>query len=57
MPGANANFEDAHRDYGVRQVVRFLVGDRDCQNSIHNALHNARENCRTARDILPREAW
>jgi uncharacterized alpha-E superfamily protein len=50
-------FESDHKDYGERQVVRFLIGDRDCPSSIRNALHNARENCRTVRDILPREAW
>lgn len=57
VTGANAGFEEAYKDYGERQVVRFLIGDRDCPSSIRNALHNARENCRTVRDILPREAW
>ncbi len=57
VTGASAMFEQRHNDYSERQVVRFLIGDRDCPSSISNALQNARENCRTLRDILPREAW
>lgn len=55
--GANAAFEQRHRDYGERQVVRFLLGDRSSPSSVRTCLTNARENCRTVRDILPREAW
>jgi uncharacterized alpha-E superfamily protein len=57
VTGNSAMFEERRKDYGERQVVRFLIGDRDCPSSIRNALQNARENCRTVRDILPREAW
>lgn len=57
VTGANTMFEERYGDYGERQVVRFLIGDRNCPSSIRNALQNARENCRTVRDILPREAW
>lgn len=57
VTGSSVMFEERHNDYSERQVVRFLIGDRDCPSSIRNALQNARENCRTVRDILPREAW
>lgn len=54
---ANEAFERRHRNYGERQVVRFLLGDRDAPGSVRACLNNARENCRTVRDILPREIW
>ena len=52
-----AAFEQRDRDYGERQVVRFLLGDHSSPSSVRTCLTNARENCRTVRDILPREAW
>jgi uncharacterized alpha-E superfamily protein len=57
ITGANALFEEHYREYGERQVVRFLLGDERHSGSILTALVAARENCRTIRDIVPREAW
>lgn len=57
ITGANDLFEEIHKDYGERQVVRFLLGDERHPASIVNALSAARENCRTIRDIVPREFW
>jgi uncharacterized alpha-E superfamily protein len=57
ITGANALFEEHYKDYGERQVVRFLLGDERNGGSILSALAAARENCRTIRDIVPREAW
>ena len=57
ITGANALFEEHYRDYGERQVVRFLLGDERHAGSTMSALAAARENCRTIRDIVPREAW
>jgi uncharacterized alpha-E superfamily protein len=57
ITGANALFDDHYRDYGERQVVRFLLGDERHSGSILYALGSARENCRTIRDIVPREGW
>ncbi|TVQ85487.1 MAG: alpha-E domain-containing protein [Chromatiaceae bacterium] len=57
ITGANALFEEHYKDYGERQVVRFLLSDERHPGSIHSALMAARENCRTIRDIVPREAW
>ncbi|WPL19839.1 hypothetical protein Thiowin_04986 [Thiorhodovibrio winogradskyi] len=57
ISGANELFEEHYKDYGERQVVRFLLGDRRHCGSIISALTAARENCRTIRDIVPREAW
>ncbi|EXJ16557.1 alpha-E domain-containing protein [Imhoffiella purpurea] len=57
ITGANALFEEHHKEYGERQVVRFLIGDERNAGSILSALVAARENCRTIRDFVPREAW
>ena len=57
ITGANAQFEEHYKDYGERNVVRFLLGDERNSGSIIAALGAARENCRTIRDIVPREAW
>ncbi|MCG6895671.1 MAG: alpha-E domain-containing protein [Thiocapsa sp.] len=57
ITGANALFEEHYKDYGERQVVRFLIGDERNVGSILSALVAARENCRTIRDFIPREAW
>jgi len=40
-----------------RDVVTFLVADKDNPGSICSSLHYARENARTLREILPTEAW
>jgi len=57
ITGANALFEEHYKDYGERNVVRFLLGDARHCGSILSALAAARENCRTIRDIVPREYW
>lgn len=57
ITGANALFEEHYKDYGERQVVRFLIGDERNAGSILSALGAARENCRTIRDFVPRESW
>ncbi|EGV32429.1 protein of unknown function DUF403 [Thiorhodococcus drewsii AZ1] len=57
ITGANPLFEEHYKDYGERQVVRFLIGDERHSGSILSALAAARENCRTIRDFVPREAW
>ncbi len=40
-----------------RDVVEFLIADRDNPGSIVSSLDMARENARTLRDVLPTEAW
>ena len=55
--GANDLFEACHESYGERQVLRYLLGNRDSPSSVRRCLHDARECCRTVRDILPRETW
>lgn len=55
--GANTQFEEHHKDYTERHVMRFLLTDEHHSGSILSALVSARENCRTIRDIVPRECW
>src|SRR5688572_31020799 len=40
-----------------RDVVHFLIADRDNPGSICSSLTAARENARTLREILPTECW
>jgi uncharacterized alpha-E superfamily protein len=40
-----------------RDVVQFLIADKDNPGSICSSLHMARENARTLREILPTESW
>jgi uncharacterized alpha-E superfamily protein len=40
-----------------RDVVQFLIADKDNPGSICSSLAAARENARTLREILPTEAW
>lgn len=40
-----------------RDVVTFLIADRENPGSVCSSLHFARENARTLREILPNEVW
>lgn len=40
-----------------REVVHFLMADRDNPGSIVRSLTAVRENARTLRDVLPAESW
>ncbi len=55
--GNRALFDSAHRRVEERDVVQFLIADRDNPGSIVSSLDMARENARTLRDVLPTEAW
>ncbi len=38
-------------------VVKFLISDREHQNSVVISVERCRENLRTCREVLPRPAW
>lgn len=57
ITGSQAEFDARNTTADERNVVSFLVSDRESQSSIVSTLHAARENARTIRDNLPREAW
>src|SRR5262245_50502012 len=51
-------FEFAADDYsGEMGVLHFLIADRLNPGSIASCVASSRENLRTAREIIPREAW
>jgi uncharacterized alpha-E superfamily protein len=54
----DAQFKDDKGAKGdERQVVNFLMADKQNPGSICSSLTAARENARTLREILPTEAW
>src|SRR6478736_2919861 len=61
ISGNRAEFDVKFHERGARgeerDVVHFLVADKDNPGSICSSLHSARENARTLREILPTEAW
>ncbi len=54
--GSQDLFYENYKTPDERNVVKFLLGDKNNASSILNSLANARENLRTSRDIIPREA-
>jgi uncharacterized alpha-E superfamily protein len=50
-------FDDLYPQPGADSAERFMVSDRNNPSSILSSLALARENVRTARDIVPSEAW
>jgi uncharacterized alpha-E superfamily protein len=40
-----------------RNIIKFMISDLENPTSISSSLHYARENARTAREIIPTEAW
>ena len=57
MTGSRQLFDAQKRQPDEREVVQFLLADRNNPGSIASSLTAARENARTLRDILPTEAW
>jgi uncharacterized alpha-E superfamily protein len=61
ISGNRAEFDAQYKERGSRgeerDVVQFLIADRQNPGSICSSLTAARENARTLREILPTEAW
>jgi len=55
--GSMDQFRERYEDSSERNVVRFLVSDKNNANCIICSLGLARENLRTIRAIVPRGAW
>jgi len=43
--------------YQSREVLQFMVTDKDNPNSIYNIVTKARENARSVQDHIPKELW
>src|SRR5688572_5172805 len=61
ISGNRAEFDSQFKDKSTRgderDVVNFLIADKQNHGSICSSLAAARENARTLREILPTEAW
>lgn len=57
VPGLRSEFDAAYPAPDEPHVVSFLLADRDNPVSVLSTVMAARSNVRTAREVLPREAW
>jgi uncharacterized alpha-E superfamily protein len=57
VPGLRKTFDERYDTADERSIIRFLLSDRDNPSSVLAAVTSARENLRTAREVVPREAW
>ncbi|MDX1500650.1 MAG: alpha-E domain-containing protein [Woeseiaceae bacterium] len=55
--GAARNFAASGRPETEREILEFLLADRDGPSSLAYSLRMARENIRNTRDLLPQESW
>lgn len=55
--GAESVFEERYDEASDKLAMWFLLGDEVNPSSVVNCIDAAKENFRTARDILPQEAW
>lgn len=54
------SLEEAERKaiaYQSREVLQFMVTDKDNPNSVFNIVTKARENARSVQDHIPKELW
>jgi uncharacterized alpha-E superfamily protein len=57
VPALRAEFDASYPAPDEPHVVAFLLADRDNPASVLTSVMQARTNVRTAREVLPREAW
>jgi uncharacterized alpha-E superfamily protein len=50
-------FKEHYGEFTAKNVIQFLVFDRDYPNSILSCLQSARENARSIREIVSSEMW
>ncbi|MBL6740744.1 MAG: alpha-E domain-containing protein [Synechococcus sp. BS301-5m-G54] len=55
--GDRDSFEQMYSQGSPKEVVSFLLLDRDNPNSIVSCIANARENARQIRDVITTEMW
>jgi len=55
--GLEEGFHQCCNEMNERNIVRFLISDKNNPSSILSSLTAARENCRTVREIMPRSVW
>ncbi len=57
ITGIHELFDENHESADERQVIKYLLADKNNPSSLINSLALARENARTTREIMPSEAW
>jgi len=57
ITGSEQEFGERFSEDSERNIIKFLLADKQYTGSLINSLSYARENARTIRGILPREAW
>ena len=57
VTGTGELHAEHHDKVDENTIVTFLVADESNPNCIVNSVASARENLRSAREVLPREAW
>jgi len=57
ISGAEEEFSERYHENSERNIMKFLLADKQYGGSLINSLSYARENARTIRGILPREGW
>ncbi len=57
ITGTRSVYESLHDSADESSIVKFLIADEDNPNCVVNCVASARENMRSAREVLPREAW
>lgn len=55
--GVEERFAKRHTAVNEKNIISFVFGERNNPSSIISSLSSARENMRTAREIMPSEAW
>lgn len=54
---AQADFSNRYKNATERNVLKFMIADKDSTSSLRFAVKAARENVRTTRDVMPRDVW
>jgi uncharacterized alpha-E superfamily protein len=57
VTGGRTEFDTRYPGPAERHVIAFLLSDRENRSSVLASIMCARHNLRTAREVLPREAW
>lgn len=57
ITGSTENFNERYSRADERNVVKFLLADKNYPGSLVTAVTLARENARTAREIVPTQSW
>jgi uncharacterized alpha-E superfamily protein len=57
VAGMRDDFDARYPGADERHIITFLLADKDNPSSVLASVVAARENLRSAREVLPREAW